>query len=303
MTKVPITKITDELKTEIFYPDSDGKPMTESDPTRDYLIYGVEALKSYFKNREDVYVSGNLFIYYQKGEPDQVVSPDVFVVFGVENKQRRSYKAWEEGGKLPSWVLEITSKSSRNSDQTTKRQLYQTMGVLEYFQYDPTGDYLNPPLKGLRLVKGKYQPIPSKPLGDGDFSIDSEVLGLELQVHQVKLEFFDPKLGKKLLNFQELEIAYQRSKLEQTAEAQARQQAELERAAEVQARQQAELERAAEAQARQRAELERATEAQARQQAEEALKNAISQLLSLGLTVEQIAEALNLSVAEVNRHI
>ena len=298
-----MTKITDELKTEIFYPDSDGKPMTESDPTRDYLIYGVEALKSYFKNREDVYVSGNLFIYYQKGEPDQVVSPDVFVVFGVENKQRRSYKAWEEGGKLPSWVLEITSKSSRNSDQSTKRQLYQTMGVLEYFQYDPTGDYLNPPLKGLRLVKGKYQPIPSKSLGDGDFAIDSEVLGLELQVHQGKLEFFDPKLGKKLLNFQELEIAYQRAKLEQTTETQARQQAELERAAEAQARQQAELERAAEAQARQQAELERAAEAQGRQQAEKALQNAISPLLSLGLTVEQIAEALNLSVAEVNRHI
>ncbi|NER89726.1 Uma2 family endonuclease [Moorena sp. SIO3A2] len=275
MTKVPITKVTDELKTEIFYPDSDGKPMTESDPTRDYLIYGVNALKSYFKNREDVYVSGNLFIYYQKGEPDQVVSPDVFVVFGVENKQRRSYKTWEEGGKLPSWVLEITSKSSRNSDQTTKSQLYQTMGVLEYFQYDPTGDYLNPPLKGLLLVKGKYKPIPSKSLGDGDFSIDSEVLGLELQVHQGKLEFFDQKLGTKLLNFQELEIAYQRAKLEQTTEAQARQQAELERAA----------------------------EAQARQRAEEGLQNAISQLLSLGLTVEQIAEALNLSVAEVNRHV
>ncbi|NES44426.1 Uma2 family endonuclease [Moorena sp. SIO2C4] len=275
MTKVPITKVTDELKTEIFYPDSDGKPMTESDPTRDYLIYGVNALKSYFKNREDVYVSGNLFIYYQKGEPDQVVSPDVFVVFGVENKQRRSYKTWEEGGKLPSWVLEITSKSSRNSDQTTKSQLYQTMGVLEYFQYDPTGDYLNPPLKGLLLVKGKYKPIPSKSLGDGDFSIDSEVLGLELQVHQGKLEFFDQKLGKKLLNFQELEIAYQRAKLEQTTETKARQQAELERAA----------------------------EAQARQRAEEGLQNAISQLLSLGLTVEQIAEALNLSVAEVNRHV
>ncbi|NEQ05221.1 MAG: Uma2 family endonuclease [Moorea sp. SIO4E2] len=275
MTKVPITKVTDELKTEIFYPDSDGKPMTESDPTRDYLIYGVNALKSYFKNREDVYVSGNLFIYYQKGEPDQVVSPDVFVVFGVENKQRRSYKTWEEGGKLPSWVLEITSKSSRNSDQTTKSQLYQTMGVLEYFQYDPTGDYLNPPLKGLLLVKGKYKPIPSKSLGDGDFSIDSEVLGLELQVHQGKLEFFDQKLGTKLLNFQELEIAYERAKLEQTTETQARQQAELERAA----------------------------EAQARQRAEEGLQNAISQLLSLGLTVEQIAEALNLSVAEVNRHV
>ncbi|NEP55201.1 MAG: Uma2 family endonuclease, partial [Moorea sp. SIO3C2] len=44
-------------------------------------------------------------------------------------------------------------------------------------------------------------------------------------------------------------------------------------------------------------------ETQARQRAEEALQNAISPLLSLGLTVEQIAEALNLSVAQVNRHV
>jgi hypothetical protein len=35
---------TSQLNSEIIYPDSDGKPMAESDPTRDYLIYGVEAL-------------------------------------------------------------------------------------------------------------------------------------------------------------------------------------------------------------------------------------------------------------------
>ena len=70
------------LKTEIVYPDSDGAPMAESDPTRDYLIYGVEALDIYFQNRADVYVSGNLFIYYKQGVPDAVVAPDVFVVFG-----------------------------------------------------------------------------------------------------------------------------------------------------------------------------------------------------------------------------
>ena len=46
---------------EIVYPDGDGQPMTESDPTRDYLIYCVEALNIYFQQRSDVYISGNLF--------------------------------------------------------------------------------------------------------------------------------------------------------------------------------------------------------------------------------------------------
>ncbi len=28
----------------------------------------------------------------------------------------------------------------------------------KYFQYDPTGDYLNPRLQGARLAEGNYQP-------------------------------------------------------------------------------------------------------------------------------------------------
>ena len=50
----------------IAYPDSDGLPMAESDFQRDPLIYAVEALKMHFRNRQDVYVSGNLFLYYRR---------------------------------------------------------------------------------------------------------------------------------------------------------------------------------------------------------------------------------------------
>ncbi len=74
------------------YPESDGKPIAESDWTRDYLFYSVEALNHYFRDRSDVYVSGNLFIYYEQGFPDAVVAPDVFVIFGVEKKKRLIYK-------------------------------------------------------------------------------------------------------------------------------------------------------------------------------------------------------------------
>ncbi|MFL9454485.1 MULTISPECIES: Uma2 family endonuclease [Nostocales] len=91
--------------TPIEYPDEDGKPVAESDQTREYLLYSVKSLGIYFQNRPDVYVSGNLFIYYEQGVPESVVSPDVFVIFGVENRQRRSYKTWEENEKTPDFVL------------------------------------------------------------------------------------------------------------------------------------------------------------------------------------------------------
>ncbi|MEM9539912.1 MAG: Uma2 family endonuclease [Cyanobacteria bacterium P01_E01_bin.42] len=182
------------LKTPIIYPEPDGEPMAESDPARDYLIYGVESLKSYFREREDVYVSGNLHISYKRGVPDAAVSPDVFVVFGVENRPRRSFKVWEEGGRTPDWVLEVTSAKTWKRDEEDKPTTYSQMGVLEYFQYDPAGDYLDPPLKGQRLINGVYQPITSNTLEDGTISLYSEVLGLYLRLFpNGQFRFFNPQ--------------------------------------------------------------------------------------------------------------
>jgi Uma2 family endonuclease/DNA-binding CsgD family transcriptional regulator len=239
---------------DTIYPESDGNPMTESDPTRDYLVYSVEALNIYFQNRADVYVSGNLFVYYEQGVPDAVVSPDVFVIFGVEKKKRRTYKAWEEGNKLPSFVLEITSKTTRGNDEQDKPQKYQRMGVLEYFQYDPTGDYLRPPLKGSRLGEGRYEPIPTTILPDGSTSIYSETLALDLRLTDGELRFYNPQSNTKLLTHAETE--------------QARQEAE-----------------------------------RARQEAERARQEAVSRLAEMGLSVEQIAAALSLSIEQVQQQI
>jgi Uma2 family endonuclease len=197
------------LKTEIFYPHSDGKPMAESDPARDYLVYSVDALDLYFQNQADVYVSGNLFIYYKKNVPDAVIAPDVFVVFGVEKKKRMSYKVWEENNKVPGFVLEVTSKTTQEQDESEKPQKYQKMGVLEYFQYDPTGDYLKPPLKGLRLIEGQYQPIVSNRLSDETVAMTSESLGLELHLSNGVLRFYDPQTQKKLLSHSEMQKALQ----------------------------------------------------------------------------------------------
>jgi Uma2 family endonuclease len=189
--------------TPIEYPDEDGKPTAEGDLQRKCLVYATTVLGISFQNRLDVYVAGNLFIYYEEGNPESVVAPDVFVVFEVENRDRRSYKTWEENNKTPDFVLEITSKTTRSKDQGAKKGIYAFLGVQEYFQYDPTGDYLNPQLQGLRLVDGNYFPVATSTQADGKVSLLSEVLGLELRLEAGKLRFYDPATGQTLLSHEE----------------------------------------------------------------------------------------------------
>ncbi len=201
--------------------------MAESDPARDYLIYAVEALKFYFQNQPDVYVSGNLWLSYEQGVPDAVVCPDVFVVFGVENRPRRSYRVWEENHKKPSWILEITSASTRHKDERDKPLTYAQMGVSEYFQYDPSGDYLHPPLRGRRLVGEQYELLSVEEREEGMITVSSEVLGLDLRIFpEGQLRFFDPQRGEYLRSPEESE----RERLQERQRAeQERQRAEQER--------------------------------------------------------------------------
>lgn len=197
-----------QLLPEIEYPDSDGQPMAETDFQRTYLMYSVSVLDLYFQNQPDVYVSGNILIHYEEGNPKACLSPDVFVVRNQEKRQRRSYKVWEEGEKYPNFVLEITSKSIVNEDQESKKGLYAFWGVEEYFQYDPTGDYLEPQLQGFRLIEGNYFPIPEVPLEEpNDFSLRSEVLGVNLCLKNQDLKFFEASSGVQLLGLEETETA------------------------------------------------------------------------------------------------
>jgi Uma2 family endonuclease len=208
--------------------------MAESDFQRKPLTYAVEALGIYFQNRPDVYVSGNLFIYYEEGDPEAVVAPDVFVVMGAEKRDRSSYFLWREP-KGPDFVLEITSRRTRSRDQGPKRGTYAFLGVREYMLYDPTGDYLDPALQGFRLVDANYEPLPRIVLPHGGLMILSEILGLELHLEASELRFYDPATGQALLNHQETEQARQAAEDRAQREMNARQAAEA-RLAELEAR-------------------------------------------------------------------
>ena len=213
------------------YPDSDGQPVAETDFQRIPLWYANDALARHFRHRNDVYVSANMFVYFEEGNPKAVVAPDVFVVLGAPNHKRRSYKVWEEP-KGPDFVLEITSHSTRSADQGPKRRIYEELGVWEYWQFDPTGDYLDPPLRGQRRIANRYVELPVRTSANGTLSGRSEVLGLDLRVADRRLRLHDPATGRDLPSSEELE-----DRVEQ--EARARRAAEA-RVAELEARMRAE---------------------------------------------------------------
>ena len=217
----------------VHYPSSDGKPMAESDFQRTPLMYAVGRLRRHFRRRPDVYVSGNLLLYYQEGDPRAVVAPDVFVVLGAANADRASYRLWEEP-KAPDFVLEITSRSTHRDDQGRKRELYRALGVREYWQYDPTSDYPEPPLQGLELSAGEYRRLPAVELADGALSLASAVLGLELRLTKRELRFHDPQTGQELPDLDETDDARQAAEERLDREAAARKVAEA-RVAELEA--------------------------------------------------------------------
>ena len=48
------------------YPSGDGRPMAENDAQLLAIHYGIGALRVYYRDRADVYVSGDLLMYYEE---------------------------------------------------------------------------------------------------------------------------------------------------------------------------------------------------------------------------------------------
>ena len=186
----------------IHYPESDGEPMAETEPHLEEMVYVWESLKDHFEAEPDVFVGANLFLYYRKGDPAAVVAPDGFVVKGVSkllpgNRRRRKYLLWEEG-QAPCFVLETTSASTRREDQD-KKATYQMLGVAEYFQFDPLGEYLEPRLQGVRLQGGRYQAVQPEP----DGSLLSQATGVVFRAEGDRLLLTDAATGALLLRNEE----------------------------------------------------------------------------------------------------
>jgi Uma2 family endonuclease len=200
-----------EIKS-VYYPESDGKPMGETDDHRDEMVREIELLRRYYQGQQ-VYVSGALLVYYEQGNPKKFVVPDVFVVKGIDPKKRRIYRIWYEG-QAPDAIIEVTSRKTKKKDTVTKPALYARLGVKECFLFDPTQEYLDPPLRGYRLVNGDYEAIAADARG----ALVSQELGLRLQAVDGQLMMVRLDTGQRLLTAEEA----------RRAEAEARRAAEAE---------------------------------------------------------------------------
>ncbi|MFM6339751.1 MAG: Uma2 family endonuclease [Dolichospermum sp.] len=250
----------------------DGVPL-ESNRHRIAMNVLIDSLEQAWSDRNDFFTGGNMFIYYssKQAKNNDFRGPDFFAVLNVDgNRSRQGWVVWEEEGRYPDVIIELMSPSTKNVDLGPKKNLYQnTFKTRDYFVYDP----FNPDsLQGWSLNSNSiYQPLQANQKG----WLWCETLGFWLgnwdgtltRETATWLRFYD-QAGNLVLLPGEAE--------RQKAEAE-RQKAEAER-------QKAETER-------QKAEAER----QRAEQAEQARKEAIPKLLEMGLSLEQITQALGLS--------
>lgn len=191
------------------------EPELETDFHRDQISLLLSLMKWHWRNRGDVYCSGNTTVYYDELQRTNrnFRGPDVYVVFGVDPRSRSSWMTWREGGRYPNVVIELLSNSTATVDQTTKKELYRKVWRLpNYFWFHP----VTKELKGFRLVGQGYQEI--KPDGMGRLWSDEMELFLGLQEGVLRLFTAEGELV--LLKEEDAELRANQAELRAEAEAQ-----------------------------------------------------------------------------------
>ena len=201
--------MTTKGATAIVYPETDGMPIPDGEYQAPLLVSVVSNLDVHFRNRPNVRVNGNVFIYYVEGDPTHRAAPDCYVLLDFTNEAMESirlhdtYLLWEVG-KAPDFILEIGSESTVEEDLGRKRDLYAELAVGEYWRYDKTGgDFYGEPLVGERLVNGEYRRIDLHRESDGRVWSHSDALNLDLWWDDGELRFWDPVADRWLLSHAE----------------------------------------------------------------------------------------------------
>jgi Uma2 family endonuclease len=184
---------------EIVYPSSDGEPLAESYDHLYVIMTTLAMLLQHLKGQQAT-VLADQFLYYAPGFPRLRVAPDVMVIFNVAPGGRDNYKIWEEG-QVPSVIFEMTSPGTQSKDDVEKKNLYESLGVTEYWQFDPRGEWIPEKLRGYRLqgdLDQVYAPITNN---------QSTPLQLQLMVEDKIIAFYRLDNGERLLPLAELNIA------------------------------------------------------------------------------------------------
>jgi len=155
------------------------------------MLLLIRSLKDAWRGRTDVFVGGNMFVYFSElqAKRNDFRGPDVFVVMDTERRERKSWVVWEEGGKAPDVVIELISPSTEHVDRGEKMRIYATLlRVGEYYLFDPFSG----------VLEGYELDLPSRsyrrraPDDHGRFA--SRATGLALGVVPTQLDEIDAPL-------------------------------------------------------------------------------------------------------------
>jgi Uma2 family endonuclease len=172
-------------------PCDDGEPMETSFHVAQIALL-IDSLCVGWAERRDFYVAGNMFVYFSEHQVrrNDFRGPDLFVVLDTDPRPRKSWVAWEEGGKLPNVVIEITSETTEPIDRGDKMRIY--AGIWRtpaYFILDP--ELLR--IDGYRLDADQPEYVPIAPNQNGDLSVPQLGLGLGLRPTRYR-QFEQPML-------------------------------------------------------------------------------------------------------------
>lgn len=192
---------------EIIYPEQREDDMGETSIHAKLINRLLAVLLQFFEQRQDVFLTSNMNLYYEEGNPNKWYAPDLLIVFGVQNHERSSYQIWKEKV-FPQVIFEISSERTWKADISEKLEIYSTFGAEEYYILDPEFDFLPAPMlafhrNGERLL--------SAPVNEG--RIFSPRLGLEIVRTENNFRLFNPNTNEFLRTLQEYEEQKQATEL------------------------------------------------------------------------------------------
>jgi Uma2 family endonuclease len=247
------------------------EPELETDFHRDQIDLLLRLMKWTWRDRNDIYCSGNTTVYYDQAQRTtrNFRGPDIYVVLDADPRQRRSWMIWKEGGRYPNLVIELLSPATARVDRTTKKELYQNVWRLpNYIWFHPeTMEF-----KGFRLVNDLYEEI--QPTNAGWLWLDQ--LELFLGIHERTLRLFTATGEMLLFEEEAAQLEIEAAQLEVEA-------AQLEVEAAQLKVEAAQLEVAQERSARESAQEQANQERSARELAEERAERLAAKLRELGI--------------------
>ena len=161
----------------------------------------IEPLMLHFGNPPDLLIEGERFIAARPNLPaSERRYPDLLIAFNADPELYGSNNGYvvSEQGKLPEFVLEIASPSTRENDNGEKRDFYANLGVLEYWRFDEEDSDASVKLAGERLENGEYTLLEVASREEGLLEGYSPVLNLCLRWEQGTLKWYDPE-GQKYI--------------------------------------------------------------------------------------------------------